>query len=63
MKNKLNNFISDMGAAYNYFLHNPDKTQVIIQFYFLNHLFRIQETSLFWFVDKCRILCLKFRDD
>lgn len=58
MKNKLQGLMRDITSAYDYFLHHPDKTYVILHVYFLNPLFTTQEKILFWVVDKTRE-CLK----
>jgi len=45
-------------TARDYFLHYPDKTQTILQVYFLNRVSKLQEEILFWIVDKLRAVCL-----
>lgn len=53
--------LTKIKMAWDYFLHHPDKTYVILQIYVLNPVFKFTETLLFFIVDKIRkcILWLK----
>ena len=44
--------------AWDYFMYHPDKTQVVIQVYFLNPLFKFIETVIFFIVATTRQVVL-----
>ena len=53
--NRLNN----IGIAWEYFLHNPDKTETIVQIYFLNSCYRVIEKLLFSLINFSRYIILR----
>lgn len=52
--------LSKLNIAWDYFLHHPDKTQVIIQVHLLNPLFKKIESGVLFIIDIIRKLVLIF---
>jgi hypothetical protein len=57
----IDNLKKNISAAFEIFLYHPEKTEIIIQIYFLNRLSKIIEISIFFVINNLRKFFFYFK--